>query len=165
MRPFSYKDSEWLTRKQLIDPKLKAAGWRVVAFDPNKPLSAFDRCAIEEFPTENGPADYALCVNGKILGIVEAKKLPLGPQNVLTQAERYSKGATSSPLPSVVNRLPSNRPTTRREKCASNENCDWLHSVIENAASPRTFTTSRQRSYARKSRPFLLQTMSFLRSW
>jgi len=25
-------------------------------------------------------------------GVVEAKKLSLGPQNVLTQAERYSKG-------------------------------------------------------------------------
>jgi hypothetical protein len=29
---------------------------------------------------------------------VEAKKLTLGPQNVLTQAERYSKGATTNPL-------------------------------------------------------------------
>jgi len=32
-------------------------------------------------------------VDGQILGIVEAKKVTLGPQNVLTQAERYSKGA------------------------------------------------------------------------
>src|SRR5208282_4488624 len=30
------------------------------------------------------------------LGIVEAKKLSLGPQNVLTQAERYSKGVADS---------------------------------------------------------------------
>src|SRR5215471_5427124 len=92
------RDSEWLTRKRLIDPKLKAAGWRVVPHSDEKPLTAYDRCAIEEFPTDNGPADYALCVGGKILGIVEAKKLTLGPQNVLTQAERYSKGAASNPL-------------------------------------------------------------------
>src|SRR5437899_3132411 len=92
------RDSEWLTRKRLIDPKLTAAGWRVVRFSDAKPLAAYDRCAIEEFPTDSGPADYALCICGKILGIVEAKKLTLGPQNVLTQAERYSQGATSNPL-------------------------------------------------------------------
>ena len=90
--------SEWLTRKQVIDPEIRAAGWKVVPFDDSKPLSAYDRCAIEGFPNENGPADYALCVDGRILGIVEAKKLSLGPQNVLTQAERYSKGATCNPL-------------------------------------------------------------------
>jgi type I site-specific restriction endonuclease len=39
-----------------------------------------------------GPADYALCMGGRIVGIVEAKKLTLGPQNVPSQAERYSKG-------------------------------------------------------------------------
>jgi type I restriction enzyme, R subunit len=98
MSPATPKHSEWLTRKQLIDPKLKAAGWRVAPFIPTKPLTAYDDCAIEEFPTEDGPADYALCVNGQILGVVEAKKLTLGPQNVLTQAERYSRGATTSPL-------------------------------------------------------------------
>jgi len=94
----SENNSEWLTRKRLIDPKLKAAGWRIVPFSPDTPLTSYDRCAIEEFETEHGPADYALCVDGQILGIVEAKKLTLGPQSVLTQAERYSKGATSSPL-------------------------------------------------------------------
>jgi type I restriction enzyme R subunit len=36
-------------------------------------------CAITEFETANGPADYALCVDGAVLGIVEAKKLTLGP--------------------------------------------------------------------------------------
>ena len=100
------RDSEWLTRKRLIDPKLKAAGWQVVRFGDGKPLAAYDRCAIEEFPTDNGPADYALCVCGKILGIVEAKKLSLGPQNVLTQAERYSKGTTSNPLNYRGHRVP-----------------------------------------------------------
>jgi type I restriction enzyme, R subunit len=48
--------------------------------------------AIEEYPTANGPADYALSINGEIVGVVEAKKVTLGPQNVLTQSERYSRG-------------------------------------------------------------------------
>ena len=32
------------------------------------------------------------------LGIVEAKKITLGPQNVLTQTERYSRGVADSPF-------------------------------------------------------------------
>jgi len=90
--------SEYLTRKQIVDSKLRAAGWRAVAFKPNRPLSTYDKCAIEEFPTESGPADYALCVGGQILGVVEAKKLTLGPQEALTQAERYSRGLAPSPF-------------------------------------------------------------------
>lgn len=92
----SPKTSEYLTRKQIVDAKLQTAGWKISRFDPDRPLTAFDRCAIEEFPTENGPADYALCVGGEILGVVEAKKLTLGPQEVLPQAERYSRGLTPS---------------------------------------------------------------------
>ncbi len=92
MPPATPSNSEWLTRKILIDGKLKAAGWSVVTFVPEKPLASYEKCAIEEFPTANGPADYALCMGGQIVGIVEAKKLILGPQNVLSQAERYSKG-------------------------------------------------------------------------
>lgn len=96
MNPISPEISERVTRKRLIDPKLKAAGWRIVPFNPIKPLAACNNCAVEEFPTSNGPADYALCVDGKIVGVVEAKKLTLGPQNVLTQAERYSRGLDPS---------------------------------------------------------------------
>ena len=61
-------------------------------------LSQVNKCALEEFPTENGPADYALCLDGKIVAVVEAKKVTLGPQNVLTQAERYATGISGSPF-------------------------------------------------------------------
>lgn len=91
----SPKNSEFLTRKELIDHRITDAGWRIVRrkdFDADKPMIAYDRCAIEEYPTDNGPADYALIVNGHILGVVEAKKLTLGPQNVLLQAERFFFG-------------------------------------------------------------------------
>lgn len=90
--PAQPANSEWLTRKKLIDSMLRAAGWNVVPFVEGKSLSAQQSCAIEEYPTTAGPADYALCSDGRIIGIVEAKKLTLGPQNVLSQAERYSKG-------------------------------------------------------------------------
>src|SRR6266436_5178016 len=90
--PPSPSNSEWLTRKRLIDSMLKASGWKVAPYAAGKLLTAQNCYAIEEFPTTAGAADYALCVNGQIVGIVEAKKLTLGPQNVLSQAERYSKG-------------------------------------------------------------------------
>jgi len=86
--------TEHQTRKQLIDPLLRAAGWEVVPYREGTPLTQYTRSAIEEYPTANGPADYALVLDGEILGIVEAKRLTLGPQNVLTQAERYAAGGT-----------------------------------------------------------------------
>jgi type I restriction enzyme R subunit len=90
--PPSPSVSEWLTRKQLIDSMLRASGWKVVPYVEGRPLTGQHCFAIEEYPTLAGPADYALCANGQIIGIVEAKKLTLGPQNVLSQAERYSRG-------------------------------------------------------------------------
>src|SRR5690242_2816570 len=81
------------TRKQRIDPRLKAAGWRVVPFVQGRALEDYGAAAaVAEFETANGPADYALCDAGQVLGVVEAKKVTLGPQGVLTQAERYSEG-------------------------------------------------------------------------
>src|ERR1700722_19206161 len=106
MSTASPNNSEWLTRKKLIDVRLRAAGWRIVPFASGVSLAKLDRCAIEEYPTETGPADYALCVAGQILGIVEAKKLTLGPQNVLSQAERYSRGVTASPMDFCGFRVP-----------------------------------------------------------
>lgn len=84
------------TRKQLIDPKLERWGWKVISSPASGLLPAAGSYAITEYPTAAGPADYALVSNGRVLGIVEAKKLTIGPQNVLTQAERYSRGLTDS---------------------------------------------------------------------
>lgn len=90
--------SEWLTRKRLIDPKLKAWGWGVVPFNMAIANRQRGDRAITEYPTASGPADYALASGGAVLGVVEAKKLSLGPQNVLTQAERYARGLADSPF-------------------------------------------------------------------
>ena len=91
-------EPEWLTRKKRIDPKLTALGWEVVPYEEGKDLADYSQHAIEEYPTANGPADYALVVNGELVGVIEAKKLSLGPQGVLQQAERYSKGVSNSPF-------------------------------------------------------------------
>jgi type I restriction enzyme, R subunit len=51
-------------------------------------------------------ADYGLVVDGQLLGIVEAKKVTLGPQNVLTQAERYARGVSGSGFNFSGHRVP-----------------------------------------------------------
>lgn len=89
-------ESEKITRKKRIDQQLKATGWLIVPYAEGMDLSGLTNHSIEEFQTNNGPADYALVVNGKLLGIVEAKKLEVGAANVLEQAKRYSKGANKT---------------------------------------------------------------------
>jgi type I restriction enzyme R subunit len=82
-------ESEWKTRKKRIDPKLDAAGWKLPR-SGIRPLHQPFRSEEEE--TDHGPADYALWLDNAVVGVVEAKRLTVGPQNVLTQAERYAKG-------------------------------------------------------------------------
>ncbi|MFA5890961.1 MAG: type I restriction-modification enzyme R subunit C-terminal domain-containing protein [Actinomycetota bacterium] len=91
-------ESERETRKRRIDPQLAAAGWRVVPFSSDPWLPSYgNAAAVEEFETGAGPADYALLDDGRIIGVAEAKKLTAGPQGVLTQAERYSRGLHQEP--------------------------------------------------------------------
>ena len=114
-------EPEWLTRKTRIDGRLQDVGWDVVPHTPSfRPETAHQK-AVTEYPTDNGPADYALFVNGRILGIIEAKKLSLGPQNVLVQAERYSKGANGNPLQFGPYRVPF--------LFATNGEVIWFHDV------------------------------------
>jgi type I restriction enzyme R subunit len=92
-------ESEWLTRKTRIDSKLRSLDpkWEIIRYSEGMDLVNLTRHAVEEFPTDNGPADYALFVQGKLLGIIEAKKVGVGPQNVLEQAKRYAAGASQGP--------------------------------------------------------------------
>lgn len=91
-------ESEWITRKTRIDSKLNSLSqpWKIIPYSENLDTSKLTNHAVEEFPTNNGPADYAFFVNGRFLGILEAKKVSLSPQNVLEQAKRYSMGAEKS---------------------------------------------------------------------
>ena len=73
-------ESEWQTRKQRIDARLKKLGWNIVPFSDALNLAALDKTAVEELPIANGPADYALFVGGKLLGIIEAKKVTVNPR-------------------------------------------------------------------------------------
>ncbi|HLE30492.1 MAG TPA: DEAD/DEAH box helicase family protein [Anaerolineales bacterium] len=97
---------ERTTRKKLIDAALTAAGWRVA---PYARWQAGDRTsadAVEEFPTDSGPGDYLLYLDGRPVADIEAKKLEVGPQNVVEQAKRYARTLADSPFHFGAYRLP-----------------------------------------------------------
>ncbi len=119
--PWFDREAEWRTRAARIDPRLRQQGWEIIPFDPARPLSSYTRHAVTEYPTANGPADYALFVNGRVLGIFEAKRLALSPQNVPTQAERYARGLSGSSFDWDGIRAPF--------LYASNGEVIWFHDV------------------------------------
>lgn len=92
--PATTSNSEWLTRKKIIDQKLRACGWKLFPFKGGQPIAAYEGCAVEKFETDHGPADYGLCRGGQFIGVAEASKRTISPQKVLSQAERYVKGIT-----------------------------------------------------------------------
>ena len=93
------EEHEWQTRRDRINKKLKSLvpAWSIIKYKDNLDTSILNCHAVEEYPTANGPADYALFVKGRLLGIIEAKKVSVNPQNVLEQAKRYAKGVFGGP--------------------------------------------------------------------
>ena len=65
-------ESEWLTRKSRIDARLGAFNpkWEIIRYREDLNLSALTCHAVEEFPTANGPADYALPANERLLALL-----------------------------------------------------------------------------------------------
>jgi len=88
--------NEEQTRKQYIDIALKRSGWNKII--PFKEGVFYKDEAVEEYPTDSGPADYVLFCDGKPLAIVEGKKVAVNPQNVLQQAQRYARTFQNSPF-------------------------------------------------------------------
>ena len=77
--------------REIIDQKLRDAGWIIQDLKQFNPLASCG-VAVREFPTSSGPVDYALFVNRKPVGIVEAKASHLGETltNVEVQSLRYA---------------------------------------------------------------------------
>jgi type I restriction enzyme R subunit len=88
------QETEYQTRKRRIDARLTASSppWTIIRYQDGLDSARLHGVAVEEYPTANGPADYALFVHGQLLGLIEAKKVALDPYNVLEQAKRYAKG-------------------------------------------------------------------------
>jgi type I restriction enzyme, R subunit len=74
-----------------IDRQLTACGWILQKYK-QKNVFAGVGVAITEYPTETGPADYALFVDGKPVGIIEAKREEEGHKMTVheDQVEEYA---------------------------------------------------------------------------
>lgn len=92
--------SESDTRK-LIDEQLAAAHWKAdsaqLTFAKGARPQRGQNLAIAEWPTETGPADYALFIGLTPVAIVEAKRKNIDVSAALQQAKRYSRGFRASP--------------------------------------------------------------------
>jgi type I restriction enzyme, R subunit len=77
--------------RQTIDEKLIQSGWAIQNMNELN-LSSTLGVAVREFPTSTGPVDYALFVDGKPVGVVEAKRDELGESitDVENQSGRYA---------------------------------------------------------------------------
>jgi len=91
-------ESEKETRKKRIDTKLVSPilNWKIIHWQEGLDVTSLSAHAVEEYPTSSGPVDYALFVQGKLLAMIEAKKVSVGAGNVLEQAKRYSKGVPNT---------------------------------------------------------------------
>lgn len=104
--------------RNTIDQLLAAAGWLVCDADRAN-IHAARGVAIREFPLKagHGFADYLLYVDGKVVGVIEAKKEGATLTGVETQSAKYTKGLPDG-LPRWANPLPFSYQSTGTDKSA-----------------------------------------------
>ncbi|MBQ7523025.1 MAG: DEAD/DEAH box helicase family protein, partial [Oscillospiraceae bacterium] len=75
----------------LIDARLEQSGWIIQDLKKVNPMASLG-VAVREYPTSTGPVDYALFVDGKPVGVVEAKKDDLGENITVVEGQsgRYA---------------------------------------------------------------------------
>jgi type I restriction enzyme R subunit len=92
-----------------IDEMLVRAGWLVVDY-ADADFAAGPGVAVREFMTPNGPMDYLLVADRKVVGSIEAKKQGDTLRQVEVQADRYADGfealVAKRDLPRYDDRLP-----------------------------------------------------------
>src|SRR5512138_2458759 len=87
-----------------IDRQLEACSWTVQSRNEMN-LYAARGVAVREFPLDTGEADYLLFVDGKAVGVVEAKPEGVTLSGVADQAASYSVGLPAN-IPHVSLPLP-----------------------------------------------------------
>lgn len=92
--------------RQHIDQALEQAGWKVQDYK-SAHLHAGRGVVLRNFPLVSGHgfADYLLYLDGKAVGVIEAKKEEFPLVGVEVQAEKYSKGLPRD-LPAHIRPLP-----------------------------------------------------------
>ncbi|MDB5692616.1 MAG: Type restriction-modification system, restriction subunit [Alphaproteobacteria bacterium] len=104
-------DIDEAATRAIIDGQLRAAGWKadtlMLRHSAGARPSYGEAMAIAEWPTKSGPADYALFVDGRCVGIVEAKRKLTDVPGRLGQAKRYARDIALTP-----DELPAGGPWT-----------------------------------------------------
>ncbi|MGW3954278.1 DEAD/DEAH box helicase family protein [Streptomyces sp. NPDC004752] len=77
--------------RKKIDAMLTKSGWLIQSKADANPLAG-KGVAVEEFTLATGRADYVLYVDGKIVGVIEAKREGTALAGALAQNERYAAG-------------------------------------------------------------------------
>jgi type I restriction enzyme R subunit len=92
-----------------VDEMLEQAGWLVIDY-ADADFAAGPGVAIREFMTPNGPMDYLLVAERKVVGSIEAKREGETLRQVEVQADRYADGfealVAKRNLPRYADRLP-----------------------------------------------------------
>ncbi|WP_342708779.1 type I restriction-modification system endonuclease [Bradyrhizobium sp. B124] len=89
------------TTRILIDDQLRAAGWDVdsakLRYSAGTRPQPGQSIAISEWPTESGPVDYALFIEERCVGVIEAKRGVKDVPGRLGQAKRYARDIKLTP--------------------------------------------------------------------
>ena len=92
-------DIDEASTRTLIDAALRARGWEVdtqtMRYASGTRPAKGKNMAIAEWPTKSGPADYALFLGTKCIGVVEAKRRNKNVSSHIDQAQRYARGFNS----------------------------------------------------------------------
>ena len=78
----------------MIDARLEQSGWVLQNVRNINPMASLG-VAVREYPTSTGPVDYALFVDGRPVGVVEAKKSEAG-ESITTVEEQSARYAAST---------------------------------------------------------------------
>ncbi|MFG2643004.1 DEAD/DEAH box helicase family protein [Streptomyces sp. NPDC048370] len=126
-----------------IDELLTAAGWIVQNRDELNP-DAGTGIAVREFPVATGRADYVLYVNGRIVGVIEAKREGTPLAGALAQNEQYAAGVLKEHSMAVWNQ---NEPFVFRYATTGTETY-FLNRIDPHARSREVFAFHRPDTFA-----------------
>lgn len=94
-------DLDEAATRAIIDQQLRDRGWEsdseTLRFANGARPVKGQAMAIAEWPTESGPADYALFVGTQLIAVVEAKRRNKNVSAAIDQAERYAQGFEFQP--------------------------------------------------------------------
>jgi type I restriction enzyme, R subunit len=94
-------DLDEAATRALVDTRLRAQGWetdsQAIRYASGTRPGKGRNLAIAEWPTANGPADYALFVGTTCVGVAEAKRRRKNVSAAVDQAGRYAQGFRTEP--------------------------------------------------------------------